>query len=136
MCRDPETGPLYQATGNGQSILSNRISYFFDLKGPSITIDTACSSSLVGLHLACQGLRAGEADQAIVGGTNLIFSPDIMVAMSLLGCVQSLSMVSSSMLFMLTDSGNIAFSPPTDAHMLLTIERKDMRVAKVWLRLF
>ncbi|RFN48413.1 putative polyketide synthase [Fusarium flagelliforme] len=85
MCRDPETGPLYQATGNGQSILSNRISYFFNLKGPSITVDTACSSSLVGLHLAVQGLRTGEAEQAIVGGTNLIFSPDIMVAMSLLG---------------------------------------------------
>ncbi|KAE8386092.1 hypothetical protein BDV23DRAFT_187650 [Aspergillus alliaceus] len=85
MGRDPETGPLYQATGNGQSILSNRISYFFNLKGPSITVDTACSSSLVGLHLACQGLRTGEAEQAVVGGTNLIFSPDIMVAMSLLG---------------------------------------------------
>jgi acyl transferase domain-containing protein len=85
MCRDPETGPLYQATGNGQSILSNRISYFFNLKGPSITVDTACSSSLVGIHLACQGLRTGEAEQAVVGGTNLIFSPDIMVAMSLLG---------------------------------------------------
>ncbi|KAH7265653.1 uncharacterized protein BKA55DRAFT_590873 [Fusarium redolens] len=85
MCRDPETGPLYQATGNGQSILSNRISYFFNLKGPSVTVDTACSSSLVGLHLAVQGLRMGEAEQAIVGGTNLIFSPDIMVAMSLLG---------------------------------------------------
>ncbi|KAE8380488.1 hypothetical protein BDV26DRAFT_135722 [Aspergillus bertholletiae] len=85
MCRDPETGPLYQATGNGQSILSNRISYFFNLKGPSITVDTACSSSLVGIHLACQGLRSGEAEQAVVGGTNLIFSPDIMVAMSLLG---------------------------------------------------
>ncbi|EXK33530.1 hypothetical protein FOMG_10801 [Fusarium oxysporum f. sp. melonis 26406] len=85
MCRDPETGPLYQATGNGQSILSNRISYVFNLKGPSVTVDTACSSSLVGLHLAVQGLRMGEAEQAIVGGTNLIFSPDIMVAMSLLG---------------------------------------------------
>ncbi|KAF4954956.1 hypothetical protein FSARC_11985 [Fusarium sarcochroum] len=85
MCRDPETGPIYQATGNGQSILSNRISYFFNLKGPSITVDTACSSSLVGLHLAVQGLRMGEAEQAVVGGTNLIFSPDIMVAMSLLG---------------------------------------------------
>lgn len=85
MGRDPETGPLYQATGNGQSILSNRISYFFDLKGPSVTIDTACSASLVGLHLACQSLRTGEAKQAIVGGTNMIFSPDIMIAMSLLG---------------------------------------------------
>jgi acyl transferase domain-containing protein len=56
MCRDPETGLPYQETGNGQSILSNRISYFFKLKGPNITVDTVCSSSLVGLHSAIQGL--------------------------------------------------------------------------------
>jgi acyl transferase domain-containing protein len=87
LARDPEVGPAYQATGNGQAILSNRISYFFDLKGPSITIDTACSASLTALHLACQSLRTGESEMAIVGGTNMIFSPDIMVAMSLLRSV-------------------------------------------------
>jgi acyl transferase domain-containing protein len=64
LLRDPETGPLYQATGNAMATLSNRISYFFDFKGPSITLDTACSSSLVALHLACQSLRNGEANQA------------------------------------------------------------------------
>ncbi len=79
---DPENTPFYQATGIGQSIVSNRISYFFDLKGPSITVDTACSSSLVALHLACQTLRTGESKQAIVGGTSVIMNPDIMVAMS------------------------------------------------------
>jgi len=83
--RDPERVPLYYSTGNGQAILSNRVSYFFDLKGPSVTVDTACSGSLVALHLACQSIRTGEADQAIVGGTNLIFSPDVMISMSLLG---------------------------------------------------
>lgn len=88
--RDPETAPLYFATGTGQSMLSNRLSYFFDLKGPSITVDTACSSSLVALHLACQSLRSGEADQAIVGGTNLIFSPHIMTTMSSLGYAMNL----------------------------------------------
>ncbi|KAL1970796.1 hypothetical protein VTN77DRAFT_2630 [Rasamsonia byssochlamydoides] len=87
--RDPETAPLYFATGTGQSMLSNRLSYFFDLKGPSITVDTACSSSLVALHLACQSLRTGESDQAIVGGTNLIFSPHIMTTMSSLGFLSS-----------------------------------------------
>ena len=58
---DLEDGTKYHATGNGSAILSNRISWFFDLKGPSITLDTACSSSLVCLHLACQSLRTGES---------------------------------------------------------------------------
>ncbi|KAL2010558.1 hypothetical protein VTN00DRAFT_6365 [Thermoascus crustaceus] len=83
--RDTEQVPLYYSTGNGQAILSNRVSYFFDLKGPSVTVDTACSGSLVAMHLACQSIRTGEADQAIVGGTNLIFNPDVMISMSLLG---------------------------------------------------
>lgn len=59
--RDLEDGHKYHATGNGSAILSNRLSWFFDLKGPSITLDTACSSSLVCLHLACQSLRTGES---------------------------------------------------------------------------
>ncbi|EFW98603.1 phenolpthiocerol synthesis polyketide synthase ppsa [Grosmannia clavigera kw1407] len=54
LARETETRPVYQATGNGQAILSNRISYFFDLRGPSITLDTACLASLSALHLACQ----------------------------------------------------------------------------------
>ena len=53
IARDPEKGTMYHVTGNRASILSNRLSWFFDLKGPSITLDTACSSSLVSLHLAC-----------------------------------------------------------------------------------
>ncbi|KAI4170959.1 MAG: hypothetical protein LQ343_004617 [Gyalolechia ehrenbergii] len=79
---DAENSHMYQATGTGSAILSNRISWFYDLKGPSITLDTACSSSLVALHLACQSLRAGESDQAIVGGTNFILMPDIMNSMT------------------------------------------------------
>lgn len=63
LLRDPETGPLYQATGTSMATLSNRISYFFDFKGPSVTLDTACSSGLVAVHLACETLRNGEATQ-------------------------------------------------------------------------
>ncbi|KAL8645570.1 MAG: hypothetical protein Q9226_007241, partial [Calogaya cf. arnoldii] len=79
---DSENAHMYQATGTGSAILSNRISWFYDLKGPSITLDTACSSSLVALHLACQSLRTGESEQAIVGGTNFILMPDIMNSMT------------------------------------------------------
>ncbi|RDL33235.1 Thiolase-like protein [Venustampulla echinocandica] len=68
---------LYQATGNGMSMLSNRLSWFYDLRGPSMSIDTACSSSLVALHLAVQGLRSREVKTAIVGGTNIILQPEL-----------------------------------------------------------
>lgn len=82
--RDLETLPTYNATGTARSFLSNRISYFFDLKGPSMTIDTACSSSLVALHQAVQSLRNGDSKMAIVAGANLILDPMMYVAESTL----------------------------------------------------
>lgn len=86
LMRDPESVPLYQATSSGHSraIISNRLSYFFDFTGPSVTIDTACSSSLVALHLACQSLRAGETTQAIVAGANVILSHEMTISMSMM----------------------------------------------------
>ncbi|KAI0132887.1 polyketide synthase [Xylariales sp. AK1849] len=80
--RDADTVPAYEATGTAQSVLSNRLSYYFDLKGPSITVDTACSSTLSALHLACQSLRSGESSQAIVGGSHLNLVPEIFISMS------------------------------------------------------
>lgn len=62
-------------TGNTLSMAANRLSYFFDLHGPSLAVDTACSSSLVALHQACKSLRTGEASSAIVGGVNLLLHP-------------------------------------------------------------
>ena len=62
-------------TGNAGSVAANRISYFFDLRGPSIAVDTACSSSLVALHQACLSIRSGEVDQALVGGITLHLHP-------------------------------------------------------------
>lgn len=72
-------------TGTLHSVLANRLSYFLDLHGPSLSIDTACSSSLVAVHLACQSLRFGESDLALAGGVSLIITPELMVSMSKVG---------------------------------------------------
>lgn len=86
LLRDPESVPMYQCTNAGQSraMTANRVSYFFDLKGPSVTVDTACSGSLVALHLACQSLRTGDASMAIAAGVNIILSHEFMSTMSMM----------------------------------------------------
>lgn len=61
---------------------SNRLSHFFDFRGPSFTLDTACSSSLVALHVACQSLRNGEASVAVTGGCHLNMLPDSFISFS------------------------------------------------------
>lgn len=65
----------HSMTGNTLSIAANRLSFVFDLRGPSLAVDTACSSSLVALHHACNSLRTGEAASALVGGVNLLLHP-------------------------------------------------------------
>ena len=67
---------------------SNRISHFFDLQGPSMTVDTGCSTTLTALHLAVQSLRAHESDIAIVSGASLAINPDMFVSLSDLGYVK------------------------------------------------
>lgn len=76
------TMPMYYPTGIGCSLLANRLSYFYDFRGPSIMLDTACSSSLGGLYLACQSLINDNSDQAIVGGSNVILDPRCWSSMS------------------------------------------------------
>lgn len=80
--RDPESAPLHSVSGTGSELISNRLSWFFDLRGPSFTLNTACSSSLVALHQGCQSLRTGESNMALVGGSNLLLNPDMFLALS------------------------------------------------------
>ncbi|GAB1210906.1 hypothetical protein ATERTT37_000016 [Aspergillus terreus] len=97
--RDLESIPTYSATGVAVSVASNRISYFFDWHGPSMTIDTACSSSLVAVHLAVQQLRTGQSSMAIAAGANLILGPMTFVLES------KLSMLSPSGRSRMWDAG-------------------------------
>ncbi|MCH8207636.1 MAG: polyketide synthase, partial [Nitrospinae bacterium] len=71
----------HTGTGAALSIAANRISYIFDFKGPSFVVDTACSSSLVATHLACQSIWNGECTLALVGGVNIMLSPDLTIAL-------------------------------------------------------
>ncbi|KAE8834902.1 hypothetical protein PTNB85_06235 [Pyrenophora teres f. teres] len=86
--RDNEGPSIYHATGMSSSLASNRLSWFYNLRGPSLTVDTACSSSLTAFHLACQSIRTGEAEMSVVGGANLMFGPDMSI---LLGAAKILS---------------------------------------------
>ncbi len=74
---DADYGP-----GNAPSVIANRLSYFLNLNGPSLTFDTACSSSLVALQAACRSLRLGETTTCIVGGVNAVLSPEATIFFS------------------------------------------------------
>jgi acyl transferase domain-containing protein len=93
LLRDVDSHPQYLGTGTSRAIMANRVSYFFDWRGPSVTIDTACSSSLVALHQAIQTLRSGESDMAVAAGVNLILGPEMYIFES------SVSFLSFSVLF-------------------------------------
>jgi polyketide synthase 13 len=84
---DPSIAHPYAITGTASSIIANRVSYFYDFRGPSVAIDTACSSSLVAAHQGVQALRAGEADVAIVGGVNALITPLVTVGFDEVGGV-------------------------------------------------
>ncbi|WP_379129602.1 type I polyketide synthase [Paenibacillus sp. sgz500958] len=72
----------HAAVGSMMTMLSNRISYIYNLMGPSLSIDTACSSSVVSIHEACKSLHNGECDLALAGGIELIYAPEYYVAES------------------------------------------------------
>eukprot|EP01071_Lankesteria_metandrocarpae_P012651 Lankesteria_metandrocarpae@DN6126_c0_g1_i1.p1 len=75
-----ESMTSFSGVGNASSIVSNRLSYNYALKGPSITVDTACSSSLIAMDLAYEKLLLGECSVALVGGVNLMLTPHLFIA--------------------------------------------------------
>ncbi|MDC0766823.1 polyketide synthase, partial [Streptomyces sp. HD] len=72
----PESVTHQSFTGTHRALVANRLSYLLGLRGPSLTLDSAQSSSLVALHLACESLRSGDSDIALVGGVNLQLAPE------------------------------------------------------------
>ncbi|GKT45235.1 highly reducing polyketide synthase fum1 [Colletotrichum spaethianum] len=82
LTKDNEVVGQYKITGYGDFMLSNRLAYEYDLKGPSMTIRTGCSSALIGLHEACMSIHHGQCSAAIVAGSNLIMAPGLYVSMS------------------------------------------------------
>lgn len=89
LCKDFLQYPKYTVTGIGNAILSNRVSYCYNLHGPSLTIDTACSSSLVCFHLGNRSLQNQESDISIVVGSALHFDPNIYITMTDFGMLST-----------------------------------------------
>jgi polyketide synthase 13 len=84
---DPTVAHPYAITGTASSIIPNRVSYFYDFRGPSVAVDTACSSSLVAVHQGVQALRAGQADVVVAGGVNALVTPMITIGFDEVGGV-------------------------------------------------
>ncbi len=80
--RHPRTSNAFNLAGGALNNSANRLSYFFDLRGPSMALDTACSSSLTAIHEACEVLRSGRSRLALAGGVNLLIGPMTFVAAS------------------------------------------------------
>ncbi|MEU7763537.1 polyketide synthase Pks13 [Nocardia sp. NPDC049190] len=83
----PASAAAYGLTGSSSGIIANRISYFYDFRGPSIAVDTACSSTLVAVHQAVRALRDGDADLALAGGVNMLLAPMATLGFDSVGAV-------------------------------------------------
>ncbi|ETS74933.1 hypothetical protein PFICI_13417 [Pestalotiopsis fici W106-1] len=82
LARDPECSPIHAAVGSGLSMLANRISWFYNLHGPSIGVDSACSSATMAIDIASQALITGSCDMAMVTGCNMAMSPEFYTWLS------------------------------------------------------
>ena len=89
LAENPKLLAGYATPGTGFALAANRVSHYFDLRGPSVAVDVQCASSLIAVHLACQSLWSGDAEFALAGGANLILTPDADVMMSRAGILSS-----------------------------------------------
>lgn len=80
--RDPDQGPQQAASGMTPCVIPNRVSWYFGMQGPSLTVETACSSSMVALDVACNTMRSGDADQVLVVGSSMILGPEYSMILS------------------------------------------------------
>ncbi|MEV0032800.1 SDR family NAD(P)-dependent oxidoreductase [Nocardia sp. NPDC050793] len=85
--RDPAAINSFTNAGGALSIAANRLSYFYDFHGPSLSLDTACSSSLMAVHLACESLRRGESSLAVAAGANIILRPESSIGFCQAGMI-------------------------------------------------
>jgi acyl transferase domain-containing protein len=83
--KDAEVLPQAFLAGTGTAMVANRISHFYDLQGPSMSIDTGCSSGLVAMHQGCQSIRSGESNLSIVGAASTLLNQDAFICTSTLG---------------------------------------------------
>ncbi|KAI1211541.1 thiolase-like protein [Annulohypoxylon truncatum] len=81
----------YSAAGASVSMLANRISHVFDLRGPSVAVETACSSSMYAVHLAVSAIRNGDCDSALVAASNWIADPGLQIALDKFGALSPTS---------------------------------------------
>ncbi|KAI0509380.1 polyketide synthase PksD [Xylaria bambusicola] len=82
VAKDPDQAPMNTATGTTPCILANRLSWYFDLTGPSIQVNTACSSSMIAMDLACRSVQSGQCSMALATGSNVLLSPETSIYLS------------------------------------------------------
>jgi acyl transferase domain-containing protein len=113
--RGPESVTAAQLN-NFRSLLSARLSHFFDFRGPSVVVDTACSSSLVAVHQAVQSLRSGESPLALAAGVNIALRPDESLVLTHAGGMASDGRVKFG------DAGADGYAP-SDAVAVVVLKR-------------
>ncbi|MBN3526391.1 SDR family NAD(P)-dependent oxidoreductase [Paenibacillus apiarius] len=83
--KNQEAVEAHHSTGTSSALIPNRISYFFNIKGPSLQIDTSCSGSLTAIHTACRSIMSGDCEMALAGGISMLLSPTRQISFSQMG---------------------------------------------------